>query len=106
MVTKEKLVPALIGGVLVGFAFGIGYILANRLLTKKGSSQTSDITPIKEAVVKNPKYVNESNLAMKEYAGFNETGFALDNHPMDALIQAPQTQKPARTFDFTTGKSW
>ena len=100
MVSTEKLVPAIIGGILAGFAVGTGFILAKRLFDK--TPKTVEKAP--EPKVERTPMVNESDRAMKEYSGFNEQGFDLNNHSVQQFIQpVPSLSTPK--FDFTTGRT-
>jgi hypothetical protein len=42
-INKDKIILGIVGGVVAGFMFGIGYILAERVMSKKKSVETAPL---------------------------------------------------------------
>lgn len=94
----NKIVPAMINGVLVGFTIGVGFILAKRLFDKK-----EPVVVVNEPVAPQPTTMR-SDRTMQEFTGFNAQGTPIEDHRVNEIFNAPSIPRSrTQNFDFTTG---
>lgn len=94
---ENKIIPTLIGAVIIGFATGAGFILAKRVFDKKSNSQS--VTPDPISTHKNNFSGEMDDMIMQDYMKMSQHGRSIPGHRSNEIFQMPVQ----RQFDWSTG---